>query len=397
MIIKMAFRNIFRHKARTILTLVMIVMGIFIVIVGEGANRGLELQIIDMSIKTDVGKNKIYKKGFYAEKEDNNPIEYLIENEKEIRDILKDKAVSYRIHFNGSITNGINELGAKFYGINKQEEDSVFNRSSQIIEGHHFNKENEVIIGKDFADLLNLKLNDTITIIARTKNKTINAYDMTISGIFKTNNILIDKNVIFLERNFAKKFLEIDKINDIVIKDELSQNELNKLNKLNIEVMNYTIELEDMIETMKIKRQSMFVTSIVLLLMAGVGIINTMLMVMLERKREIGVLMANGMNRKEILLLFLSEGTAIGVIGSFIGFIFGTLLTLYYQKNGILLPEGSDALASNMPISNVFYFSYNYTISIIYLIAGIFVAAISSIYPAYKATTLEPAEVIRDY
>jgi putative ABC transport system permease protein len=220
---------------------------------------------------------------------------------------------------------------------------------------------------------------------------------MTISGIFKTNNILIDKNVIFLERNFAKKFLEIDKINDIVIKDELSQNELNKLNKLNIEVMNYTIELEDMIETMKIKRQSMFVTSIVLLLMAGVGIINTMLMVMLERKREIGVLMANGMNRKEILLLFLSEGTAIGVIGSFIGFIFGTLLTLYYQKNGILLPEGSDALASNMPISNVFYFSYNYTISIIYLIAGIFVAAISSIYPAYKATTLEPAEVIRDY
>jgi putative ABC transport system permease protein len=212
MIIKMAFRNIFRHKARTILTLVMIVMGIFIVIVGEGANRGLELQIIDMSIKTDVGKNKIYKKGFYAEKEDNNPIEYLIENEKEIRDILKDKAVSYRIHFNGSITNGINELGAKFYGINKQEEDSVFNRSSQIIEGHHFNKENEVIIGKDFADLLNLKLNDTITIIARTKNKTINAYDMTISGIFKTNNILIDKNVIFLERNFAKKFLEIDKI-----------------------------------------------------------------------------------------------------------------------------------------------------------------------------------------
>jgi putative ABC transport system permease protein len=152
-----------------------------------------------------------------------------------------------------------------------------------------------------------------------------------------------------------------------------------------------------MIETMKIKRQSMFVTSIVLLLMAGVGIINTMLMVMLERKREIGVLMANGMNRKEILLLFLSEGTAIGVIGSFIGFIFGTLLTLYYQKNGILLPEGSDALASNMPISNVFYFSYNYTISIIYLIAGIFVAAISSIYPAYKATTLEPAEVIRDY
>ncbi|WP_134111968.1 ABC transporter permease [Hypnocyclicus thermotrophus] len=220
---------------------------------------------------------------------------------------------------------------------------------------------------------------------------------MIISGIFKTNNILLDKNVIFLSRNFAKEFLEIDKINDIVIKDELLDNELEKLNKLNIEIINYTIELKNMIEAMKIKRQSMFVVSIILLLMAGVGIINTMLMVMLERKREIGILMANGMNRKEILILFLSEGTTIGVIGSTIGFILGTLVTLYYQKNGILLPKEIDSFTNNIPISSIFYFSYNSTISFIYLIIGILVAAISSIYPAYKATTLEPAEVIRNY
>ncbi|WP_134111970.1 hypothetical protein [Hypnocyclicus thermotrophus] len=158
MIFKMTLRNIFRHKARTILTLVMIIIGIFIVIIGEGANKGLELQIIDMSIKTDVGKNKIYKKGYYKNKEDKNPIKHLIDNEKTIRDILKNKAVSYRIHFNGSITNGINELGAKFYGINKKEEERVFNRNSQIIEGKYFNKKNELIIGKDFAYLLDLKL-----------------------------------------------------------------------------------------------------------------------------------------------------------------------------------------------------------------------------------------------
>jgi putative ABC transport system permease protein len=396
MILKMAFRNIFRHKIRTSLTLVIIVVGVMVAILGEGLNRGLERQIIDTSLRTEIGINKLYQKGYYDEKEDNDPKDFLIENEKEIRELLKGKEVAYRIHFNGSVNNGIEELGVSFYGVDRFEEDKIFNRTTYLLEGNFLKNKEDIVIGYELANLLNLKLGDSITIIARTKNNSINAYDLTIGGIIKTENPFIDGKTAFINIEFAKKFIEISNVNDIVVNTELTQDEIKNINNLDIRVVNYKEELSGFLDIVKIRRKAFGIISMVILLMAGVGIINTMLMVMLERRKEIGILMANGMQKKEILTLFLYEGMILGIVGSLIGFIIGSLITLKLQQTGIPLPQDFNDGGFALPISQKFYVYYDFGISFIYFIVGIIVALFASFYPANKATKLEPVEVIRN-
>ncbi|TDT72373.1 putative ABC transport system permease protein [Hypnocyclicus thermotrophus] len=396
MIFKMAFRNIFRHKIRTFLTLIIIIVGVMVAILGEGLNRGLERQIIDTSIRTEIGINKLYQKGYYDEKEDNDSKDFLIENEKEIREILKNKKSAYRIYFNGSINNGVEELQINFYGVDRSEEDKIFNRSSYLLKGNFLKNKKNIVIGYELANLLNLKIGDSITIIARTKDNNINAYDLIIGGILKTENPFIDGKTAFIDINFAKEFIDIDKINDIVVNEELTKDEIKKLNDLGVRVVNYKEELSGLLDIVKIRRKAFGIISIVILLMAGVGIINTMLMVMLERRKEIGILMANGMRKKEILILFLYEGMMLGVFGSLIGFILGSIITLKLQQTGIPLPQDFNDGGFALPISQKFYVYYDFGISFIYFIVGVVVALFASFYPSNKATKLEPVEVIRN-
>ena len=117
MILKMIFRNIFRYKKRTVLTLITMIVGIYLAILGEGLNSGLENQITDIYIKTDTSHYKIYGKDFYLEKDDNDQLEYPIENLEKVEKILKNKDYSKRLLFKGSITDGKEELIAQFIGV----------------------------------------------------------------------------------------------------------------------------------------------------------------------------------------------------------------------------------------------------------------------------------------
>ncbi len=89
MIYKMAYRNIFRHKKRTFFTLFIMIVGILLAVAGEGLNIGLEYQIIDTLIKSEIGQNKIYKRDFYENKDEEDQLEYLYPYTEEIKKRLE--------------------------------------------------------------------------------------------------------------------------------------------------------------------------------------------------------------------------------------------------------------------------------------------------------------------
>lgn len=394
MLLKMAFRNLFRHKKRTVLTLIAMTIGIMLAILGEGLNVGMYEQVKDVYIKSDIGYYKIYGKDYYIDRDDNEKLEYIIEEKDEIEEILDGVKKSSRIVFDGKITDSYDELNTIFIGADKKEEEAVFDRSSYLVEGEFLTSDDEIVIGYELANLLGLDLGMEITILARAYDKSMNAYDKKIGGIIKTGNPLMDARVVFITKDFAREFVDADIINDIVIGEIPNEKLLSKLEEKNIDIISYNEELEEINTITTIRRRVFGVISTVILIMAGLSIANTMLMAMMERKREIGILMANGMERKKILRLFLYEGGISGVIGGFIGFSIGSIWVLYYEKYGLNFFNAGNA-GINLPLSEKLYFGYNFFTAISFFAIGVLFALIASYYPAYKATTMEPVEVIR--
>ncbi len=395
MILKMAYRNLFRHKKRTLLTIITMIVGVMLSVVADGTYSGLEKQVRKTYIETDIGLYKIYWKDFYREKYDNEKLEYLIEDEKKIDIILNGKKFSKRLIFEGSITNVEKQLKVTFIGSSIKSEEKVFNRSLYMLKGKFNYDRNKVVIGYQLANLLQLSLGDTVTIMARTARKSIDAYDVEIGGIIKTGNPILDEVAIFIPLQFAKIFADTDYINDITIGEELSREEIEKIQKLNVDFIPYEEELKEYLDLAKADKMIFLFMGIGILLMAGINIANTMLMAMLERRKEIGIMMANGLSRRKILELFLAEGTLAGLMGTGIGIILGSLIVIYYSIKGIPLRNMQDFMGS-IPVADRLYMNLQIKSLVGIAFVGLIFSILAAYYPAHKGTKLNPVEAIRD-
>ena len=391
MILKMAFRNIFRHRIRSILTLASLAFGIFFIIVGIGLNIGMEKRVIKIMRETETGDYKLYGRGYFEEKYENidDRLNYLIP--KEALSILKKYDHSSRLVFSGVITDGRYDYPVRVIGGDREVEDSFFKRSSYLTHGNL-----GVVIASTLAKDLDLDVGDPFVLRGTTTKESLNAIDLVVTGIIKTGGLEFDLNTVLIDLKSAQEFTETDDINDIVLRGEISPKDLNSLDKLGVEVISYLDELFDLIVITKLKVKVVTILSCIILFMSGVGIVNTMLMAMLERQKEIGILMANGLKPKEIMKLFLLEGSILGGIGSGIGFILGGSLVYYYEVVGIPIPSLARELSTTIPLSDRIYGYFDLKLNLLFLIFGIIIAAIASFYPAYKATQLNPIDVIRE-
>ena len=393
MIYKMAFKNLLRHKRRTLLTLITTIVGIMLAVVGEGLNGGLEKQVSDLSIKSETAYGRIFGKGYYEEKEDNDILEFPIDEDEMLA--LEGISITKRISFTGTITDSDLEFAVYYMGVDEQEENQVFQREKYIISGNFIKNRNDVVIGSELAKLLNVKVGDQLTLMARNINKNQNAYDILITGIIKTGNVIFDGKAVFLSQDFAREFTGADFYNEIAIANILEPNLISQLKTKNFDFVDYKEELKDILAISKMRRKIFGMISGGILIMASLTIANTMLMAMLERKKEIGVLMANGMNSRKILELFFLEGIYNGIIGCTLGFLIGSLITLNLEKVGIPFNMSFQDMGLALPFSDRMYLYYNLGKSLTFPLIGLMFVALASFYPAYKATKLNPIEAIR--
>ena len=243
MIIKMAFKNLLRHKKRTALTLITTIVGILLAVIGEGLNSGLEKQVSDLSIKSEISYGRIFGKNFYEDKDNNDILEYPI-NMKSVKG-LENVPISKRISFTGSITDSKEELATYFMGVNKIDENKVFSRDKYIISGNFLNNDTDVVIGEELANLLNLKVGDDVTLMARTVIKSQNAYDLKVTGIIKTGNPIFDSKAVFLNETFAREFSGADFYNEIIVGKILDTPLENILKSSDIDYVTYKEKLKE--------------------------------------------------------------------------------------------------------------------------------------------------------
>jgi ABC-type lipoprotein release transport system permease subunit len=407
MLLKIAFRNIFRHFTRTFLTFLAIAIGLAFLIIMDSMLTGMDQESFDKIINYETGHVKIFHRE-YREDEENLPLRKSINKPADIIKRLgmeTDVAgVTSRINFRILLSDGIDQFPAVGIAINPADDQTVFKLKQAVAKGEFFsnNDEEAMLLGEGLAEDFGVDVGDYLTVLTRTKFDTYQALDLRIKGILKTEDPKIDWTAVVIPLGLGQESLDMGKAVteiDIKLKDPARIQEFrDNLAKeiTGVEVATWKDLAADVIAIAQAKRGGTSFILFSVFLIALIGISNTILLAAFERTREIGMMAAMGMNRKQIVRLFVLEGAMIGVLGSIVGCLLGILfnypLVEYGINWGFMMRDIGDV---GYRVTGVSRGIWNPTMIVITFVAGIVISALTSIYPARVASKMEPTEALR--
>ena len=403
-LLKISLRNIFRNKKRTFLTLSVIVAGIGFSIIGLGRFGGILSNITQEAVNS-TGHVRITSSDYELKSKSldvssNIPFE-------EIKQTLSKLKISHEetgvVKFGGLLfENDDIQKNGLGYGI-----EPSFTKFSElkesIYEGNflNFNNKDEILIGEKLKKQLNLKLGSSVTILTKTADSSISAHNYKVVGFFKFDNGKLNQSF-YITLKDSWYLLDIE---GFVTEYRVYASSKKEIAPLTLEInsllgKNYEVKRWDKIGfSATIVSLIPTVQKIVILIfgiLSGVTIANTMIMVIYERKREIGVMKAMGVSEKEIFFILSGEGLFLGIIGSFFGIISGGLILFILSKTGVSLGKALEGMPSGVSLKSIIYPEF----SILYLVsafcAGIIIALLATFLPALKISKEEPAALIRD-
>ncbi len=401
MLFKIAWRNIWRNRIRSLVVIASVAVGLFAGMFMIAFIEGMAKQEIDSTVETQLSHIQFHNPAFIEDKDAN----YIIENGRAIIDILKKnkdvKAVSGRVITTGMISSTSSASGVEIHGIAPDEESAVTSISKNVIEGAYFTgaKRNEIVIGKKLAEKLGVKLHNKIVLTFQSKSGDLTAGSFRIGGIFRSRNSAFDQTTVFTRFDDLAGLLGTGNgIHEIaiILKDGQKTTQVAKELKKEyplLLVQTWTELSPQMALLTGIMDQVMYVIIGIILLALMFGIINTMLMAVLERQREFGMLMAIGMNKPRVFFMILLESVMLTCAGIPAGILFTIVTVGSLARHGIDLSAFSQAL-SQFGFSNIVYPELQHSMFLPVTLMTAFTAVLSAIYPAIKALQFKPAEAI---
>ncbi len=401
MLLKLAWRNIWRNKRRSIIVLISIVVGLTAIVLTDGLSNGMIRQMLFNQVNLDISHLQIHKAGFNS----NKVIKNFIPDYQHVESILKSNpevaAYSKRVFATGILSSANNSSGVIIYGIDPEEEARVSIIKSSIVEGKYLSgSKREIIIGKKLAEKLGVDVGDKVVAMSNTLKGDIGSDAFRVAGIFQTANSEFDKMTVYIVAGAEQEMLNTgDNYHEfaVILKDYNNvtsiKSKLESALGSRYEVFTYKDLLPLFIFQMDLYKESMMILNIIIGLALIFGIVNTMLMSVFERIREFGVLMAIGMRNSKLYLMILFEAFMLGILGTLVGLVCGLLLDIPLAHSGINLSLFATGLES-FGIGAIIYPVLSVGNLINAALFMPFVAVLGALYPAYKAIKLEPIYAI---
>jgi ABC-type lipoprotein release transport system permease subunit len=404
MLLILAWRNIWRNKKRSLIIVAAIAAGLLSGLFASAVMFGMVESLINSTIDRDLGHIQIHSTKF----EDEKLLADTISNYQSAVRIIKNqehiKGVSSRVVLEGIGSSATTSTGLRIVGINPDEEKSVTIIYKRIIAGSYFKEEkrNQILIGKKLADDLGIKEKSKIVLSFQDFDGNIIYGAFRVSGIFETESSVFDKMNVFLEENDLFSLLNVKPVyHEIAIRLNSVQNVDSVYANLSTELSDLSVKnWKELAPELKLMNEmiglelNIFVGVILFALLFGIT--NTMLMSVMERVREFGVLMAIGMKRRRVFTMIILETILLSLVGGVIGMILASALITWIGKVGINLSaftEGFTAFSISPMLHPILPIDFYASITIMIIITAIF----SAIYPAVKAIKLKPSQAIRTY
>jgi ABC-type lipoprotein release transport system permease subunit len=404
MIKKLGFRNILRNRRRTIITCLIMGIGLGALIFADAFLHGLTESMISSVTSSFIGDGQIHQKDFLKTRE----IEKIITNADDILTQLKNdsriKTVVPRAISTGMISSPTDVLPIAIYGIIPDDEVQISGIKSSIIKGNYLTNEdmNQILIGEKLAKFLGVDVGDKIVLTsAQSKTGQLAQELLRIGGIYKMKNKDMDSSMAFIHLSKAQSIMGIgNSFHELVFKFKSKADVINppdsflaEYSKNDNEALSWKKLVPAIDAGIQLTSYSLYIGSFILFSIIALSTMNTLFMSLYERMYEFGILKAMGTRSFFIFKLIIVEAFSLSILSTILGITIGIIAIVITKITGINYLNdveylGTTIKSSIYPVILVHQF-------LIYPLAITLFACISAIYPAISAAKIIPSESMR--
>jgi len=399
----MAWKNLWRNKRRTLITVASIFFGVLISTVMSSLQDGTYGSMIDMSVKLSSGYLQIQHPEYQVNKSINNIFSPSDEMSTAIANIPEITTAAKRLESFALLSSGPNTRGGAVIGIEPEKDSKTSNLGNWIHEGEFIKSGDQgILLTYNIAKHLNLGINDTIILISQGYHGVTAAGAYPVKGILKFNTPQMNSLGVFMDINLAQEFysaedmltslmIMVDDYTDVAPAVRKLDKSLNgEFNVLNWQELNPVI-----VQFIDSDKAGGIVMKAILYIVIGFGIFGTIIMMVAERKRELGVMVAVGMQKYKLAIILFYETILIGIVGVISGFIASIPLILMLVQNPIKLPPDLAEAYVQFGFEPFMYFGTAPAVFTNQMLAVFIMTLIISLYPIFKVKNLKVTKALR--
>jgi len=408
LLIKLAWRNVWRNRRRSLITIASIIFSATILVFMEalliGSHEQMALQALDTY---GVGQIQVHARGY----QDDPTIFRSFVSPPELIDFLKGSrelsGFAPRVQGEGLAAVGQESKGVMVVGIDPDSERQIAPTAEEIVAGNYLGQDDleGALLGDQLLKNLGAELGDSLALIAQTRVGALGAARFRIRGIFHTGVPALDGGLIYLHIKSAQQLLAFgDRVTMLVLKlRDPSPAKLNQVKRallaeadpVELEVLTWPEFMPELVQLLRFDSAGGYVFLLILLLVIAFGVLNTILMAVLERTWEFGVLLSLGTKPRRIFGMILLEALFIALIGAAAGALLGSGVSAYIVKHPLNLSGSSLESFASWGIKPLLYAKLNLGIVIYPALVVLGLGVLMALYPALRAARFAPVEALR--
>lgn len=406
--VTLAYRNLTRHRRRTIVTATAVAMGLTIFIILDSILLGAELDSDRNIIWYETGAAQVIHRQ-YLEERDERTLNHVIDDRHTLaQDIQRHGfAVAPRTVFSAEMIlfrDPFPEDGnvpVTAYGIDPLQDDDVFRISQSVREGRFLTPDEEgVLLGSWLAEDVGAEVGFPIILVTRTRDGYFQTMDLEVVGIVETPNPIINRGALYLPLSVVDDYLHMGGgVTELAIASppgsDAAQLQVVAAAYPGLRVVSWQELAADYIALTQTKDSASGLILFLVFVIAAVGISNTILMAVLERTRELGMLQAIGMRNREITTMLLMEAAGIGLLGALMGVTAAALLNIPLITQGIdfgFIMRDTDV---GYRLTSHFYGTWNGATFISAAAMGVGISVVTAVLPVRRALQRPVVESLR--
>ncbi len=398
---QLAFRNIFRHKGRTALTLASIMVGVVALILSGGFIWDIFVQLREATIHSQLGHIQIYQAGYYSHGR-RNPYGYMIQDPAQATAVVSALPqvvdVMQRIEFSGLLNNGRTDVPIIGAGMELDKEARLgsfitISAGRQLQDSDSFG----ILIGEGVASGLRVQPGDYVTLLLNTPDGALNSLEFEVVGVFRTLSKDYDARAVRISLGAAHDLLATQAVHSLVLALEQTEatDQAVTLLRERLGAAEYEVkawyELADFyVKTVELYGRQFAVLQVIILIMVLLSVINSVNMAIYERTGEYGTLMALGDRGKDVFRLIVTENMLLGVVGGCGGVLLGIALAWAISTVGIPMPP-----PPNMNTGYVAHIQVVPSVVVTAFLVGAAATGLAALLPARRASRVPVAKALR--
>ncbi|MBS0000706.1 MAG: ABC transporter permease [Cyclobacteriaceae bacterium] len=395
--LRLAWRNLWRNKRRTLITVASIFFGVLLATLMSSMQEGSYSSMINNIVKFYSGYIQVQHEDYWDTKTINNtfvPTDSLIDEITSVTEVtlITPRLESFALASSEEITRGCMVIG-----IDPEKEKEVMDIGKWVSDGVYLEQNDRgVLVGFDLAKYLELSVGDTLVLIGQGYHGTTAAGVFPIRGILKFPSPELNKQSIYLELKTAQEFYSVDQQVTFMVLMLEDQYDLKKaMRKLSNQiaspyaVMTWEDMHPELLQMVEADRAGALIMKAILYIIIAFGVLGTIMMLVMERKREMGVMVAIGMQRSKLSWILFFETIYIGLIGVIAGFTGSIPLIAYFYHNPIPLTGDAARTMEEMGIEPLMYFSWLPSVFYNQVITVFIITALIALYPVITSYRLK--------